>query len=289
MKRAKLLAVSALSIMAFAWPVLAQTTGNNTTGGTTGNTTGSTTGSTTGTTGSVNGTTPGINSSGVNSGFTTGNNNIGINGNANGNNSNSNTNGIGSNGNNGGNNNDNNNNNVGNFTNSTTGTVTTINGNGTTNNRSITFDRRFLAQAAQGSLQEVSLGQLAQTNSTNPLVQQFGTLLVEDHTAAYTQAVALAQSLGFNIATNVTRAQLRNLQRLTNVSGTSFDNTFINLMVRDHIQDIQTYETAAQRASDATVRAYARAQLPVLMNHLVMALEIRETLGLTGLATATSR
>jgi predicted outer membrane protein len=57
-------------------------------------------------------------------------------------------------------------------------------------------DNRWLAQAAVDSLHEIEAGNLAQTNSSTVEVQAYGALLVQDHTAAYNQAVALAATNG---------------------------------------------------------------------------------------------
>jgi len=157
----------------------------------------------------------------------------------------------------------------------------TVNGTTTGNGAFNRSDIRWLNQAAAGSLQEITLGNLAQTNSSNTNVQAFGALLVQDHTLAFQQAQALGATNSVNVPTTITTAQQRNITRLSRLTGTNnFDAAFLNLMVRDHIADIQSYETEAQRGANADVRAYARAQLPILMNHLVIALDLQDALGL---------
>jgi len=185
------------------------------------------------------------------------------------------------------------NNSTGNGTtgNNLTGNGTTGNGTttGFTGNNAITtningnFNRtdiRWLNQAAAGSLQEIALGNLAQTNSSDTNVQAFGALLVQDHTLAFEQAQQLGATNGLTLPTAVTRTQQRDTQRLSRLTGTSFDAAFLALMIRNHITDIQSYETEAQRGGSADVRAYARSQLPILMNHLVIALDLQDSLGL---------
>jgi putative membrane protein len=161
-----------------------------------------------------------------------------------------------------------------------TGTATSHNSSNGGNN-SNRGDNRFLSQAAAGSLHEITLGNLAETNSANADIQAFAARLVDDHTTAYNQAVELAAANGGTVPTTESRSQARANQKLTGLTGNQFDVAFINEMVRDHMKDIQTFESEATRGRDANTRAYARAQLPVLMDHLVTALEIGESLGIT--------
>jgi len=153
--------------------------------------------------------------------------------------------------------------------------------NGTNFNGSARNDARFLQQAAASSLHEIALGNLAQTNSTNPDVQAFGATLVADHTASYQAAADLATSLGVTVPTTESRADFRDTQRLGRLSGADFDAAFVGEMINNHVRDIQSHESQAIRSGNVDVRAYARTQLPVLMDHLVTALELRESVGAT--------
>lgn len=147
-----------------------------------------------------------------------------------------------------------------------------------TNNKQVRrYDRPFLVQAASVSLHEITLGELAQSNSTNPDVQQFGVILATDHAQAYEHATALLNSMGFDAPTNQMRRQIKMYYRLANLTGTDFDVAFVNEMIRDHVQSIRTFQAAAMRAANAETRAYARDQLPVLAQHHVMALQIWES------------
>jgi putative membrane protein len=153
--------------------------------------------------------------------------------------------------------------------------------NGTNVNGSARSDARFLQQAAASSLHEIALGNLAQSNSSNPDVQAFGATLVADHTASYQSAADLATSLGLTVPTTESKADLRDTQRLGRLSGSDFDAAFVGEMINNHVRDIQSHENQAIRSGNADVRAYARTQLPVLMDHLVTALDLRETVGAT--------
>jgi Predicted outer membrane protein len=113
-------------------------------------------------------------------------------------------------------------------------TISNVLNNGTNFNGSGRSDARFLQQAAASSLHEITLGNLAQTNSSNPDVQAFGAKLVEDHTAAYRAAADLASSLGVTVPTTETRVDQRDSQRLGRLSGSDFDAAFVGEMINSH-------------------------------------------------------
>lgn len=170
---------------------------------------------------------------------------------------------------------------AGNTSGNISNTISNALNNGTNFNGSARNDARFLQQAAASSLHEITLGNLAQTNSSNPDVQAFGATLVTDHTAAFQAAADLASSLGVTVPTSETRVDQRDSQRLARLSGSDFDAAFVGEVIRNHMVDIQNLENQALRSSNPDVRAYARTQLPVEMDHLVTALDLRETVGAT--------
>lgn len=155
------------------------------------------------------------------------------------------------------------------------GTVTS----NASNNRS-SSDSRFLAGAAQSALHETALGTLAQSNSSDADVQAFGATLVDDSTAAYSQASDIGTSDNIAIPADETKKDAKTDQRLSNLSGSDFDAAFLNEVIKTDLRQIQLHQTQAQRGANADVRAYARDQLPVLVNHLVTALNLQEQLGL---------
>jgi hypothetical protein len=57
----------------------------------------------------------------------------------------------------------------------------------------------YLVLVAADSLLETQIGAIAQTNSSNPAVQQLGQTLVTDNTKAYNDAQTLASGSGFSL------------------------------------------------------------------------------------------
>jgi predicted outer membrane protein len=142
-------------------------------------------------------------------------------------------------------------------------------------------DARWLAKAAESSLNEITLGNLARSNSLNPDVQSFGATLVADQTAAYQTAQEIGTNDGIAVPTTETPPELGADGRLSRLPGARFDAAFLKLIVKDQIRDIQSFETEAEVGRVADVRSYAITNLPVLMEHLVTALSLEESLGIS--------
>ncbi|MDB6031830.1 MAG: outer membrane protein [Verrucomicrobiales bacterium] len=139
------------------------------------------------------------------------------------------------------------------------------------------FDRLFIFKAAEDSLLEITLGQLAQTNSTNSAVQQFGARLVADHTNTLAQAQPLATNLGVTLPTTLNAEAQQLVQNLAALTGADFDKAFLEASIASHKKDIGLFEKAALRGRNAEVRAFARNNIPVLATHLAITLELYET------------
>ncbi|WP_168202431.1 DUF4142 domain-containing protein [Pedobacter sp. KBS0701] len=59
----------------------------------------------------------------------------------------------------------------------------------------------------------------------------------------------------------------QSIDRLNNLSGSSFDKAYIEMMVSDHQKAVALFEKASQ-SSDVDVKTYARKYLPILKKHL---------------------
>jgi putative membrane protein len=60
-------------------------------------------------------------------------------------------------------------------------------------------DRKFVMEAAQGGMEEVSLGHMAVDKATNPDVKQFAQRMIDDHSKANSELMALASQKGVNL------------------------------------------------------------------------------------------
>jgi len=129
-------------------------------------------------------------------------------------------------------------------------------------------DARFYEHAAAGGLAEVELGNLAQKKSQNPAVQEFGAMMVKDHSQANDKLKSLAQSKGVSLPSSPSMSQGATKAELEMLSGQGFDKSYIKGMIKDHKEDIAEFNKEATSGQDPDAKAFAAATLPTLKEHL---------------------
>jgi len=141
-----------------------------------------------------------------------------------------------------------------------------------------TTDANFLQQAVHTESAEAQIGQLAVQKSHNDGVKKLGQMLIEDHTSGGQEATRLANTLQVSLPVGSSNDQEATFRALSGLSGTSFDNAFVNAVIEDTQAAIANYEAQAQ-SGDGEVAAYADKTLPLLERHLQMArmLKMRAT------------
>ena len=133
-------------------------------------------------------------------------------------------------------------------------------------------DSAFLTDAIQGNLGEIAVGQLAQQNGNSDAVRSFGQMLVQDHSASNEKAMQLAKSHDVSPPTEPKPEAKKRNDKLSKLSGDSFDKEFAKEMVEDHKKDIAEFETQAKGSDD--VASFAKDSLPTLEKHLQTAQSI---------------
>ena len=126
----------------------------------------------------------------------------------------------------------------------------------------------FAVKAASGGMEEVQLGQLAQQKASSQRVKDFGSMMVQDHSAANDELKRLASSKNITLPTSVSNDQQDDINDLSKKSGTDFDKAYMKMMVNDHEKDIKEFEKAGNNLKDADVKNFAMKTLPTLQKHL---------------------
>lgn len=147
------------------------------------------------------------------------------------------------------------------------------------------IDRMFYTRASSGGQFEVQLGQLAQQNGQSQEVKDLGKMLVDDHTKANQQLMAIAQNKSVQLSTQPSPQEQKRLERFRTMTGADFDRAFVEQVVKDHREDIREYERESRSGADADAKAFAAAQLPSLRSHLQHAEGVLKSLpkGSTGI------
>ncbi len=132
-------------------------------------------------------------------------------------------------------------------------------------------DYRFVQSAAEGGLEEVQLGQLAQQKGVSQAVRSFGERMAADHGKANNELQQLASQKGAALPSQLSHSENSTLRHLQNAKGADFDKAYARDMVSDHKKDIREFERAAKDVSDPQLRAWIQQTLPVLEQHLTLA------------------
>lgn len=128
----------------------------------------------------------------------------------------------------------------------------------------------FMKKAIEGNLAEIKVGELAQKKGASEGVRHFGMVLEQDHSAANSQAMTTASSMGVSPPAEPSLKAQAEYRHLASLSGSKFDQAFVKEMVSDHKKDIAEYSKEA-KAGNSQAASYARQSLPTLQKHLRLA------------------
>lgn len=134
----------------------------------------------------------------------------------------------------------------------------------------------FLTDAIQGDNGEIAYGKKAQELGTTQGVKDFGKMLVEDHTKARDQAVAVAKAMNVPIPDGIKPEKQKMIDMATGMSGAGFDKDFIKDMIDDHKKDIDKFQQEAGSTDPAQVTDLAKQTLPTLKKHLEKAQSLQK-------------
>lgn len=143
-------------------------------------------------------------------------------------------------------------------------------------------DLDFAAEAAQGGLMEVRLGELAQQQGKAQAVKDFGERMVQDHGAANDKLKQIAEQKGIELPQDLAEEAQATLEELQQQQGAEFDQAYIDEMVSDHEEDVAAFEDYVENAQDQDLRAFAEETLPTLREHLEMARQTQEQVAAAG-------
>ena len=142
-------------------------------------------------------------------------------------------------------------------------------------------DKTFVHEAGAGNLAEAEMGQLAEQKATTPAIKEFGRWMATDHGLANKWLAAILREEHESFQPSLTAEQRQLKQKLEGLSGTQFDQQFIEHMVQDHEKTIPVFEKEAKEGHNRAIKSYAENLTPVLEQHLI---EVKELAGTSGVA-----
>lgn len=164
--------------------------------------------------------------------------------------------------------------------NTTPDTVNAMNNTAATNMNTTPFnsqDSAFVMEAATGGMMEVELGNLAQQNAASQRVKDFGSMMVADHGKANNELKSMVNGRVM-IPDSLPAKMKKEMDQLRKLNGKAFDRSYMSLMTEDHKKDIDKFQKQSQSGTDAQLKSWAGATLPVLQKHYDSVQAIRKGL-----------
>jgi putative membrane protein len=122
----------------------------------------------------------------------------------------------------------------------------------------------------------VASGKLAESKARSAEVRSFGTRMVRDHSKANDKLESLARAKSITLPPAPAEDPM-----LTGSNGADFDRNYVQMMVKDHKEDVALFEKAVKDLPDIQIRNFARQTLPVLKEHLAIIKSIASKMGIS--------
>jgi putative membrane protein len=143
----------------------------------------------------------------------------------------------------------------------------------------VNADMPFVRHAGSTNLMEIRLGQVAQTRASNTAVKQFGQRMVDDHTRLQNQLTAVVSNTGVSFVPAMDASHQQLASRIERLSGAEFDRAYMQAMIQGHQNDVNQFQTQSQSARSTQIRNLASGTLPLLQQHLSLAVQVGSQVG----------
>jgi putative membrane protein len=141
-------------------------------------------------------------------------------------------------------------------------------------------DEAFYKDAAEGGLAEIQLSEVAQDNCQSSAVKNYAAMMIKDHSAANDKLRAIAVAKRIALPTTPKPERVATRTSLSAQSGDACDKAYIKAMLQDHQDTVEVFQKEDQTGQDAEAKAFAKATLPTLQQHLKSIQAIARTAGL---------
>ena len=132
-------------------------------------------------------------------------------------------------------------------------------------------DQTFVEKAAQDSIAEIDLGELAKERAESEEVKQFAQRMIDDHGKANEQLEEIAKSKGAVIPTEAGEEHSKLRAELGELEGEAFDQKYMAAMAEDHQKAVDLFQKQAEEGEDPELKSFAEQTLPIIKEHLTMA------------------
>ena len=141
-------------------------------------------------------------------------------------------------------------------------------------------DSKFLSDAAEGSMMELVMGQYASGHATDQRLKDYGALITAQQKQMLEQVRTMAEVRKVALPDTVNKEHLKLLVFLTPRGGNIFDSTYMSETIRHQKELASLYDDVIKTGTDTEVKTYARESLPLIMNHLLRLITIRDSINI---------
>jgi putative membrane protein len=134
-----------------------------------------------------------------------------------------------------------------------------------------TRDIRFIMAASAAGQTEILASRMASSHTQSPDVLAFAKTMIDDHTKANDELLAVAKKDGYNVSSTPTEGQESALSQLEPLKGADFDKAYAAMMVKDHQAAVTLFQSEAASGSNSDIKSFAAQTLPVVQHHLALA------------------
>lgn len=133
-------------------------------------------------------------------------------------------------------------------------------------------DAEHAVKAATGGMFEVEASRIAAEKGTSQSVKDFAKKMIEDHSKANDELKSLAAQKNITLPASLDNEHQEKVTKLSSLTGTEFDEEYMQAMEAAHKKDIDLFEDIAEDSDgDADLKAFAAKTLPIIKAHYEMA------------------
>ncbi len=135
-----------------------------------------------------------------------------------------------------------------------------------------------ISKAAEDGLYEVKLLSDGKGKTTNADIKKMADHMLKAHEKLNKELADLTAKKGITIPTVLEDSKIRDIQQITDKTGTDFDKAFVDELVDKHEKAINLFENTANDATDPDIKQLFTKAIPALKEHLSMAKKEQEKL-----------
>ncbi len=125
------------------------------------------------------------------------------------------------------------------------------------------------------------MGKLAAVKASDPDVRAFAKQMVDDNTKASDQLQVAAQQENMTLPDVLSVKDQATYDRLVKLSGSAFDKTYVEKMLKDHEVELKEFRREASSGKDLNLRNFASQMFLTVQDHLEKIKAIQSRVGVS--------